>query len=240
VRSRVAWWIGDALLAAGCATPGSRADTTAPATDQADVWFMQHGPPPAAEDRDRLLDPRAHRAPAARPAGRRQGATRSSRQRPAAGLACPQGPGTARPQPPARRQPPTDRPGAAGAASGDAPRPFVPGCDAGTRPHRHHDLHRRGAPRPPPGRAPARPTDAGRPATRGPPAPRLDAGLVDGDQPPPERTALQLLISDQPARVVIASPPCAGASHPRGCRAAPTAGLPCAAAGGGAAGTWAS
>jgi uncharacterized protein (DUF305 family) len=43
VRGRVAWWIIIALLAAGCATPGSRADTTAPAaTDQTDVWFMQH------------------------------------------------------------------------------------------------------------------------------------------------------------------------------------------------------
>jgi uncharacterized protein (DUF305 family) len=44
VRGRGAWWIVVALLAAGCAAPGPpRADTTAPAaSDQADVWFMQH------------------------------------------------------------------------------------------------------------------------------------------------------------------------------------------------------
>jgi uncharacterized protein (DUF305 family) len=39
---RVAWWIVVALLAAGCSS-GSRADTSPPAaSDQADVWFMQH------------------------------------------------------------------------------------------------------------------------------------------------------------------------------------------------------
>jgi uncharacterized protein (DUF305 family) len=43
VPGRVAWWIVVvALLAAGC-TSGSRADTAAPAaSDQTDVWFMQH------------------------------------------------------------------------------------------------------------------------------------------------------------------------------------------------------
>jgi uncharacterized protein (DUF305 family) len=39
VRGRLGWWLLVAVLAAGCATPGSREPT---ASDQADVGFMQH------------------------------------------------------------------------------------------------------------------------------------------------------------------------------------------------------
>ena len=39
MRQRLGWWIVVALLAAGCAAPKSQ---TPVATDQTDVWFMQH------------------------------------------------------------------------------------------------------------------------------------------------------------------------------------------------------
>ena len=39
MRHRLGWWIVVALLAAGCAAPKSQ---TPVATDQVDVWFMQH------------------------------------------------------------------------------------------------------------------------------------------------------------------------------------------------------
>jgi uncharacterized protein (DUF305 family) len=39
VRQRLGWWIVVALLAAGCAAPRSLGPA---ATDQTDVWFMQH------------------------------------------------------------------------------------------------------------------------------------------------------------------------------------------------------
>ncbi len=43
MRGRTAGWIALALLLGGCAGPGSRAAGTAPAaTDQTDIWFMQH------------------------------------------------------------------------------------------------------------------------------------------------------------------------------------------------------
>jgi uncharacterized protein (DUF305 family) len=39
VRHRLGWWVVMAVLAAGCTTPASNRPT---ASDQTDVWFMQH------------------------------------------------------------------------------------------------------------------------------------------------------------------------------------------------------
>jgi uncharacterized protein (DUF305 family) len=60
-RQGLGWWIVAALLAAGCAAPRSPAPM---ATDQTDVWFMQHMVPHLRQTtvvvsltRERLTDP---------------------------------------------------------------------------------------------------------------------------------------------------------------------------------------
>ena len=61
MRGRAAWWVVLALLAAGCASPGSPAATTAPATtDQTDVWFMQHMVPHLYQQTSIVSLTRAH------------------------------------------------------------------------------------------------------------------------------------------------------------------------------------